>query len=451
MPDLVVDMVVLGAGVSGLTTAAVVAKSGREVMVLERAPAIGGSAALSGGYLWTAPDVETIWRENPTGDRVLGRALVETYPDALSWVEEVGAPVLRDVSGVYKFGSGKIIDIVDYLRRCAAIVRGAGGRVLCDVEPLELLRDNGRVVGVRVKDRDGITTVGASATVLATGGFQADPELRARYIHPNARSMLLRSNPFSAGSGMRLALEVGAALVDRMSGFYGHLICAPTRHFTHTDFLDLTQYYSTYGVLINRSGERFTDESRGDHLNSQAVVRQDGATAALVFDERIRRTYVVGRTVDGNATIDRFATAKDAGALTATAASIPELAHLIAAWGVDEQRACDTLMRYNAAAGTQASLSPPRRDDHVALDQVPLHAIAVQPAITFTHGGIRINEHAQALRADGSPITGLFAVGADSGGTYDGTYAGGLALGCCFGIRAARFASSQAMSTRASS
>ena len=69
-----------------------------------------------------------------------------------------------------------------------------------------------------------------------------------------------------------------------------------------------------------------------------------------------------------------------------------------------------------------------------------LDALVVRPAITATHGGLAVDEHARVLRADGSPVPGLFAAGADAGGIYGRGYAGGLALAMGFGIQAARAA-----------
>jgi predicted oxidoreductase len=95
---------------------------------------------------------------------------------------------------------------------------------------------------------------------------------------------------------------------------------------------------------------------------------------------------------------------------------------------------------FNAAAVGQGAMEPPRTANRRPLTAPPFHAIEVQPAITFTHGGLRIDAQARVLDAAGRPIAGLLAAGADAGGTYHRAYAGGLAMASAFGLEAARTA-----------
>ena len=71
--------------------------------------------------------------------------------------------------------------------------------------------------------------VHARSTLLATGGFGGDPQLRAEHIHPAARDIPLRANRFSAGDGLRLGLSVGAAVGKPDAGFYGHIVVGRSR------------------------------------------------------------------------------------------------------------------------------------------------------------------------------------------------------------------------------
>jgi len=64
----------------------------------------------------------------------------------------------------------------------------------------------------------------------------------------------------------------------------------------------------------------------------------------------------------------------------------------------------------------------------------------VEPAITFTHGGLRVDDHARVLNRHGRPIPGLLAAGADAGNIFNCGYAGGLALALTFALRAMRTA-----------
>jgi len=101
-----------------------------------------------------------------------------------------------------------------------------------------------------------------------------------------------------------------------------------------------------------------------------------------------------------------------------------------------------TVSAYNdaVAAGAAAHLPIPRRDLAYPVATPPFYALGVAPGVTFTLGGLPINEDAQVLDRSGHPLPGLYAAGADAGGIHNEQYAGGLCLGLVFGRRAAQHA-----------
>jgi predicted oxidoreductase len=74
------------------------------------------------------------------------------------------------------------------------------------------------------------------------------------------------------------------------------------------------------------------------------------------------------------------------------------------------------------------------------LAEPPCTAVRVRPAVTHTIGGIRIDEQARVLTADGVPVPDLYAAGADAGGIFTGGYGSGLAGALVFGRVAAETA-----------
>src|SRR5690606_21332623 len=138
---------------------------------------------------------------------------------------------------------------------------------------VELLRDSAAVTGVRYTHAGERHSVSARAVVLATGGFQGDAELRQTFIGNGADDIAVRSNPGSVGDGFRLGKSVGAAASRHLSGFYGHTLPSPVE-VTSDVFLRLTLYFSAYGVVVNREGRRFSDESLGDEVTNQRLVQQ---------------------------------------------------------------------------------------------------------------------------------------------------------------------------------
>jgi succinate dehydrogenase/fumarate reductase flavoprotein subunit len=445
-PDIEVDLLVVGGGMAGLTTAGRAAGDGRSVLLVEKADHLGGNAALSGGFLWTAKTYDELRSENPLGDPELGRVLIEGSTRAIEWVQGLGIETSEQrTSSTNPYGAGRLIDILGYLDRCRHLVAASGGIILLGAEVDSLIQDGDRVWGGRVRDRDGQTVVKARATVLTTGGFQADGGLRKEFIGPEAEGMLLRSNPYSDGAGLRLGLQVGAARTDAMNGFYGHVIASPlTREFLPGDYLRLAQsIYSMYGVLLDRNGDRFTDESLGHFKNAQALVRLPGARAVLIADERVRREKATQPPLAGMETIDLPREAAGEGANVAFADTIEDLAAAVAPWGFNAARIAESIRGYNAKVEADAdSMQPGRKRNRIPVVESPFVAVEVQPAITFTHGGLRIDASARVLHPDGTPIPGLLAAGADGAGVFNGGYAGGLMLATVFGMLASDTAKS---------
>lgn len=438
-----VDLLVLGAGMAGLSAAAEAAGQGATVGVAEKGVEIGGSAALSAGIFWAPRDYAELRARIPLGEPALGRALTDDYPATVEWIRAAGIEMSDRIEGPYfGFGAGWQIDIGGWFGWCRRQIEAAGGWLVRETAGCELLRDDrGAVVGTRLDGPDGQVEVAANAILLATGGFQGDPALVASFIGPDADRILVRSNPGSVGDGFRMAESAGGAASRSLGGFYGHLVGSPVDDWSERHFLPLTQYHSIYCILVDFNGRRFIDESRGDEYANQAVARLPGQRAILIADDATRRDKVITAPYPRGEVVDRFQAAADAGARYAIAGSAVGLAAEIARWGVPGATLRATLEGYNrAASGGNVEVDAPMPATPAPLRVPPFHALEVQPAITFPLGGIRIDADGRVLDRDDRAIDGLFAAGADAGGIYHEGYGGGLGMSCVFGRRAARTA-----------
>lgn len=434
-----VDLLVLGGGMAGLAAAATAAEGGALVGVVEKGPTIGGSAALSAGIVWNAPDFETLRRFVPHGDPALGRLIVEGFEEAAAWIRATGVEMTGRSGPHGGFGYGYQVDVRGLFDRWRRALEAAGGWLVTRTAGRRLVQDDtGTVLAVGTDGADGRVEVLADAVLIATGGYANDPALLKQHVGGLTDRLLPRANPHSVGDGLRMGRDAGAALGRHGGGFYGHLVGKPAVGWGEPHFLSLTQYHSDKCVLVNLLGRRFVDEALGDAINNQETLRQPDATAILLADERTRMSYVVAAPYEHGEVIDRFATCIDAGARYAAADSLDELVAELAGWGVPAANLRATLAAHDRATrGEAVALDAPVSAPQ-PLGDPPFHALLVQPSVTFANTGLRIDTAARVLDADDLPIRGLFAAGVDVGGFYNVGYGGGLAASLVLGRTAAR-------------
>jgi len=300
------DVVVVGAGNAALCAALAAREHGASVLVLEKAPEHlrgGNTYFTGGGYRFpyrglddiralipdlTDDEAATIdvgsYPQSQFYDDIMrvteGLAdpdLVETlvsraYPTVLwlkerglRWVLLYGRQAYR-VNGVLKFWGGLIVEGVGggagISDRLFELARDSGCALWYEAKATRLLTDRaGRVTGVTVRLPDGERDVPAGAVVLACGGFEANPEWRARYLGPDWELAKVRGTRYNTGDGLRMALEIGAQPYGHWSGCHAVQwdIAAPP--FGDRKIGDLFQKHSyPLGIIVNIRGERFVDE-----------------------------------------------------------------------------------------------------------------------------------------------------------------------------------------------
>ena len=432
-------VLILGAGMSGLSAARAAVGAGAGVVVVDEAPDIGGSMALSGGLVWGPKDLATARSYIPKGNPGLQRKFCDELPSAWEWLESLGLP-LGDEAQCLKddMGRGRLMllggsgDRGPFAAAMAEVVRAGGGVIRTGLQVRDLHRTEGGWK-VDVFGGSGAESIEANSVITATGGFQNSLEMLRTYVTFEPEELIVRSNKQSAGGGIRLLQAHGAALSNGMSSFYGHsLPYTPGHEITSQDFIPASQYYSDFTVILNRLGLRFTDESIGvlDEHNAQQGARQPGARYYLVFDERIRARHVTASAglpgILGSQVPDRLALVKDLGGTVLEAPTLEQLAVALGERGVPPENVLDSIGHYNATRDGLGGLFPPRLRDHEPLVSGPFYAVECVSAITYTMGGLRVDEKCRVLDPHGHALPAAFAAGADAGGIFQDVYGGGL-------------------------
>jgi tricarballylate dehydrogenase len=281
--------------------------------------------------------------------------------------------------------------------------------------------------------------VRARSVVLACGGFEANAEMRARYLGSNWDLAKVRGTKFNTGQGLKMALSIGASAAGHWSG--AHSTCwdlnAP-----ETGDLRVGDGYQKFsyplGIMVNARGERFVDEGADLQTFTYAqigrqILAQPGMFAWQVFDQRavpmLRDEYRIKRVSK------------------VSASTIEEFAHKLE--GVDPVAFLDEIKKYNAAVKKDAKFDPNIKDGRCTvglavnksnwantIDQPPFEAYQVGCGLSFTFGGVRIDpDSGQVIDSDMNPIPGLYAAGELVGGIFYFNYPGGSGLmsGAVFG------------------
>ena len=448
------DVVVIGQGIGGVCAALEAHRAGAETLIVERASGGGGTSATSEGIFYLGggtavqralgveDDAEALFRflkASTSADEDKLRAFADGSAAHFDWLEAQGVPFSRvaftgkavslasDEGGLLTTGNEKVWPYRDIARPAArghqarrtkdqssgglamaallARCEAEGIGALYDAQALALIVEAGRVIGVRVKHDGGEIDIEARrAVVLATGSFNANPQMVAENVPLISEAARPIGIPYNDGSGIDLGRSAGGA-VEGMEGIIATASMYPPAQLIK-------------GIVVNARGERFVAEDVYHGRLASYVMEQPGQTAYLIVDSEI--FAYPENTAAGHALVDGWDTVADMEAgLQLPAGSLAK-----------------TLDAYNASARDGEDAQFHKYHDWVKpLDKPPYAAFDISfnksMYAYLTLGGLKTDVHGRVLDETGAPVAGLYAAGACAAQlTRDGKeYASGLTLG----------------------
>ena len=476
------DVIVVGKGNAALCSALAAKDAGAKVLVIEAASKDehGGNSRFAGGVMRFAYDsvddlmkvteitekelAETDFGTNTTDeffddlfrltqyrtDPDLSEILVRRSLETMIWLREKGVRFVPNfgrqsalVDGRRKFFgrlpievSGGGAGLVDFLDKS---IEKAQIDVVYDTRVVSLILDGCKVTGVKTHCNNHVVEYHAKSIVLACGGFEANPEMRTKYLGHGWELAKVRGSRFNQGDGLKMALDIGAAPYGNWSGCHATGWDRNAPEYGDVNVGDKFQKHSyIFGLLINAEGRRFVDEGADFHSFTYAkyggeVLKQTGQFAWQVFDSKVkdmlRNEYRI-----------KFVTKVSANTLE-------ELAEKLE--GVNPEAFLNTARAYNSSIqsdvpfnhtildgrGTEG-IDPPKSNWAQALDTPPYEAYQTTCGITFTFGGLRtVADTGQVLDVHLKPIEGLYCAGEMLGGIFYFNYPSGTGLvsGSVFG------------------
>ena len=433
------DLIVVGCGAGGLSAAVSFLERcpGAKVVVLERAT----REDRGGNTRWTKGFFRLYEDGRPTedfGERIdqysLGQAdsaivttLTHKAQETVAWARSNGVEMnLAETYFLTSKGSrmmprGGGAAVVEAL---AARFEQLGGQIEYQCAALDLILEDGRVVGVSGKDANELATSWrAPSVVLATGGFQGNKDLLAQHLGERGRSLetICPGGRNDRGEGITMAIKAGAGRAGQFDMFHGE----PSD--PRTGKAEALVMIYPYGILVNKEGRRFLDEGK-DSVDetfedvAYHIWRDANQLAYLIVDQSLLQSDYKKAVLSGTEPI--------------LADSIHDLA---VALGIEPAALAATVESYNSACQpgpldvtvkdgvSTRSLNPPKSNWARPITQGPFGAWPMSSVITFTFGGVKTDTSGRAVTADGEPVPGLYVVG-EAAGLYHHSYPGASSM-----------------------
>lgn len=318
-----------------------------------------------------------------------------------------------------------------YIKLLFDKAKEAGATILTSTPTQSLIQENGRVVGIKAKNRKGDTiTIKSKATIIATGGFGNSPEKIKEWLglDPNVFKASVQFN--KTGDGIPMAWAAGGAKTPMTlmlhTGVEGKGIQFPGAIYCMS--------WQPFNLWVNSQGKRFVDETEAFSFPNagNAIASQTGSTAWAIWNDK-SVDYVQREGIDNGIGVivpvldklpklrDEMKTALEANG--ATFVSAKSLSDLTKKMGVPAKNLEATVKTYNGYAKTGFDLQMQKSRKYLReIDGGTYYAIKLFPFHYTSLGGIRIDPEFHAVDKNDAPIPGLYAAGVDVGGLYGDTY-----------------------------
>lgn len=446
--ELDYDVVVVGSGVAGLTTANVALQGGSKVLVLEKMSIPGGaSATAGGGTLVTGSDLQKSLNIEDSADLLYDdlmkngrnsndsntlRMFVNSIPNAVNWAnspdggnlkysdELSKAPVYNAerIASPEGMGNGVINELVNKLKANNVELK-------LDTKATELIVENGAVIGVKAEGKTEDYIIKASSVVLATGGYGANSDL----IPENVKVLPYAGAAGSTGDALEMTKTLNAATInmDKVN-IQPHSIKLENGRGQHTFQACNFVYANTGAIIVSQDGVRFVKENDDAYIINQKMLQNEHSY--LIMDEETYNKYIEIAVDSHNFTKEQAQEwINNNGSVDPVFVKSESLDDLATTLNMNTDNLKATVETYNGFVDGGEDTEFGRKVSSKLSENGPYYAVEMSLRYYATLGGLQVNENMQVMNVDGEPISGLFAAGEVIGGALGDIYAPGALFG----------------------
>lgn len=449
--DATYDIVVVGAGGAGLSAAAHAAEQGLSVLLLEKLDIIGGSSLICGGgstvactehqkKLGIKDSKEQLYKDiMKVGGNINDPKVVQAFTDHVlevyNWFMSHGGKLNKEhLTGNVSVPRNHQLNPGSILSGLQKLAESKGVKILTGTPATRLAYDSAshRIVGVYAKDEDRQWAFEAKkGVILTSGGFARNKKLLAQYV-PRMANTFAICGKGSDGDGLKMAQAYGADVADMP------YIKATFAFNTKPESISDSAYpFWLGGIVVNKAGKRFVNESIPKKDVGDYVLQQEGGIGYIIYDEPVRQESLKAARNNGSVlqSEERGLVFKGqtVGEAAQKAGLDPKVVEAtVKAYNSDiEKYGKDQVFGREHQAGDMGKLRP--------INKPPFYVFPGTAVLLATYCGVKINEKTEVMDVFGDKIPGLYAAGEVTGGFHGKTYMSGTAFikGLVFGYIAA--------------
>ena len=458
--ELDYDIVIVGAGSTGVPAALYAAEHGARVAVLQKQAMVISQGTGGCGLVLEETDElgvkyfidEHVKSCQYRADESLLRAWCtysgEVEKMVFDHLNEAGFEGLNEktFTFTYKDGAYKAVTrIIGYgpkprdnglgMQALGEIAEAAGAEFFYETPGVQLIKEDGKVVAVIGRDAEGRTIRfnASKGILLATGDYQNNNAMVERFC-PDVRNFAKKQFQ-KTGDGILMGVMAGGALED--IGHTKMIHDADSGPMRNEPFL-----------CVNDNGERFMNEEVIYEYRCNYLKRQPNpGRCTSVFDSNyFEQATEWGGKPSNLESLYNYIPGKlesPKGVFTALidtheADTLEELAEQL---GIPAENLIASVERYNQLCEEGVDKDFGKDSKYMKkIDTPPFYGIHKNYRVSALLGGVLINDKAQVLSADGEVVEGLYAGGNCSGQFYGGVdyplTVAGLSIGRCmtFGV-----------------